>query len=342
MENIIKSKIEDFVILETHFGVSEHFIRAGTRNKCSEDLVSMIQEIAKILYPDDDFDVFLFPPEPGSYRDIIKFIKKHKIEVSVGTTIAVGGLVLGYLNYKDSHEAHLNDEKMWVIDETTKCLELQKIIEDLKKDHDIENIPPKKIQEVCGNLNLKKRKNDFYNTLQGDGMIKNNETILKDSTDKAVFSKNIERMDFSKYIEPILDTKYSKENNEGIVEIISPVVKQKKEGRGIVWRGTYYGEDIFFKDISILKNGDDIEFYMQDSDFKGQISSKERVFAVKDNMKIVFDITGELKGDALLNRSIYIKEVKSYNEEIIPHKEKNLRRQDVVPDDQGGLFDELS
>lgn len=342
MENNIKSKTEDFIMIETHFGVLEHFIRAGTRNKCSEDLVSMIQEVAEILYPNDDFDIFLFPPEPGSYRDIVKFVKKNKIGVSVGTAVAVGGLVLGYLNYRDSHEAHLNDKKMWVVDDTTKCLELQKMLEDLKKDHDVENISEKKILEVCGNLNLKKRKNNFYNTLQGDGMIKNNETILKDSTNRLVFSKSVARADFVKYIEPILDTKYSKENNEGIVELISPVVKQKREGKGIAWRGTYYGENIVFKDISILNNGDDMEFYMQDSDFKSQISNKERTFAVKDNMKIVFDITGELKGGALLNRSIYIKEVKSYNEDIIPHKEKIHRKQDTNPDDQDGLFDHLS
>lgn len=340
MEILNGLKIEDFITIETHFGVSEHFIRADTRNKCSEDLVAMIQEISGILFPDDGFDIYLLPPEPGSYRDIVKFVKRNKIGVvSVGTVIAVGGLVLGYLNYKDSHGAYLNDKKMWVIDEATKCLELQKTIEDLKKDHNIENIPDEKISEVCGNLNLKKRKNSFYNTLQGDGMIKNNETILKDTQSHSIFSKKIERIDFSKYIEPILDQKYSQENIEGVVEIISPVVKQKKEGKGIAWRGIYYGENIFFKDISILNNEDDIEFYMQDSDFKGQISSKERMFAVKDNMRIVFDITGELKGGALLNRAIYIKEVKSYNEEVIPHKIKLARNTGDIPnDDQAKLF----
>lgn len=334
-------KIEDFITIETHFGVSEHFIRADTRNKCSEDLVAIIREVSGILYPDDSFDIYLLPPEPGSYRDIVKFVKKNKIGMSVGTVIAVGGLVLGYLNYKDSHEAHLNDEKMWVVDESIKCLDLQKKLEDLGKDYDIKIISEKKITEVCGNLNLKKRKNNFYSTLNGDGMIKNNETILRNAQNQSIFSKKVERNDFVKYIEPILDTKYSKENNVGIVELISPVVKQKKEGKGIAWRGTYYGGNILFKDIFILKDGDDIEFYMQDSDFKGQISSKERTFAVKDNMKIVFDITGELKGGMLLNRSIYIKEVKSYNEEVIPHKIKLVKDSPDISSNQNGLFDNL-
>ncbi len=335
------SKNDDFITIETHFGVPEHFIRADTRNKCSEDLVFMLQEISKIIFPDEGFDIFLLPPEPGSYRDIIKFVKKNKVGSVVTAGIAIGGLCLGYLNYKDSHEAHLNNSKMWVIDETTKCLELQKNLEDLRGDYEIGNIDNKKLREVCGSINLIKRKNNFYNVLKGDGMISNNETVLKDNKNEVISSKKIERVDFSKYIEPMPDQKFSQENIEGVVELISPVVKQKKEGKGIAWRGTYYGDDIFFRDVSVLENGTDIEFYMQDPDFKGQISNKERSFAVKDNMKIVFDVAGELKGGVFLNRSIYIKEVKSYNEEVIPHKIKLASRVQETSADQNGLFDAL-
>ncbi|MCX6733473.1 MAG: hypothetical protein NTX63_01540 [Candidatus Peregrinibacteria bacterium] len=331
-------KIEDFVTIETHFGVAEHYIRANTRNKCSDDLASMINEVARILFPDDRFDIYLLPPEPGSYRDIVKFVRTNRVGSLVGLAITVGGLVLGYLNYKDSHEAHLEGMKMATIDETTKCLQLQMTMEDLKNDYSIQSVPGEKIQEVCENLNLKKKKNSFYNTLRGDGMISNNETILKDSANQSVFSKTIQRIDFSKYIEPILDQEYSQENNEGIVELISPVVKQKKDGKGIAWRGTYYGEDILYNSIPILINGDDIEFYMQDPDFKGQISSKERTFAVGDNMKIVFTITGELKNGAFQNRSIYIKEVRSYNEDTIPHKARLSKSVPSIPNNQTELF----
>lgn len=335
------SKNDDFITIETHFGVPEHFIRADTRNKCSEDLVAMLQEISKILFPDDGFDIYLLPPEPGSYRDIIKFVKKNKVGSVTAAVVTVGSLFLGYLNYKDSHEAHLNESKTWVIDETTKCLELQKKLEELGETYEIENIDNEKLREVCGNMNLIKRKNNFYNVLKGDGMISNNETILKDNNSKIISAKKIERVDFYKYIEPIQDQKYSQESIEGVVELISPVVKQKQEGRGIAWRGIYYGEDIFFREVSVLKNGDDIEFYMQDQDFKGQISNNQRAFAVNDNMKIIFDMTGELKGGLFLNRSIYIKEVSNYNEEVIPHKIRLTRRLQEKQENQSGLFDNI-
>ncbi|MBU4216411.1 hypothetical protein L6270_01370 [Candidatus Parcubacteria bacterium] len=331
-------KIEDFIIIETHFGVSEHFIKADTRNKCSEDLVVMIREMSEILFPDDVFNIYLLPPEPGSYKDIVKFVKKNKIGVSVGTVMTIGGLVLGYLNYRDVHETHIHDSRLWVIDDTVKCLELQKQLEDLNNNYEVENIPQEKILEVCGNIILKKRKNNFYNTLNRDGMIKNNETILKNAQSEQVFSKMIERNDFVKYIEPILDAKYFRENIEGVVELISPVVRQKKEGKGIPWRGTYYGDNIFYNEISVLRDGDDIEFYMQDSDFKDQISNKERAFAVKDNMRIVFDISGELKGNVFQNRGIYIKEVKSYNKDQIVHKIKPAKKQETACDNQQALF----
>ena len=341
MEIINKLKAEDLITIESHFGVPGHLIRANTRNKCSEDLIAMIQEVAKILYPNDAFDIYLLPSESGSYKDIIKFVKKNKVGSAVGVAITVGGLTLGFLSYKDSHEAHLNDKKMWVVDNTMKCLELKKTIEDLNESYDIENIPDEKISEVCGNLNLKKRKNNFYNVLHDDSMIEDNETLLRDAKEQLVFSKKVERDDFSKYIEPIPDQKYSQENIKGFVELISPVVKQKKEGKGIAWKGTYYGKDIVFESILILKNKEDMDFYMQDPDFKSQIYNKERSFAIGDNMKIIFNITGELKGGVLQNRNIYIKEVKSYNEDVIPHKLRHTKSFENVSDNQNSLFDNI-
>ncbi len=338
---IASQRKTDYIVIETHFGVPGHFIRANTRNKCSEDIVAMLQEVSRILYPNEEFEVFLLPPEPGSYKDIIKFVKKNKVGLSVGTVVAIGGLTLTYLNYKDSHEAHLHDMEMRVVDDTAKCLALKQSLAEIGKDYEIENIPEEKLNEVCGSLNLKKKKNNIFDTLQKDDMVANNETLLKNSEDEVIISEKIERGDFSKYIEPILDQKYEHQNATGIIELISPVVKQKREGQGIAWKGTYYGEDIIYQDVTILKNGEDVDFYMQDPDLKSQINNKERVFASGDNMKIVFDISGEIKGVTILNRRIYIKEVQNYNEEIIPHKEKIAKQVAVADENNLGLFDTL-
>lgn len=334
MKNFRKPQIDNFVTIESHFGVEQNMIRADTRNKCSEDLVAMIQEITQILYPNEKFEIYLLPPERGSYKDIIKFVKKYKIGSSVTAVVAVGGLLLGYLKYKDNHETYLHGKKMAIVDDTKKCLSLEKDLEELSEQYDIESIPSGKIKEVCGNLNLKKRKNDFYTILQNDSMVKDNETIMKDKEDQIIFSKKIEREDFSKYIAPITDQKYTQENVKGIIELISPVMKQKRAGKGMAWRGVYYGDDITINSFVILENGEYIDFYMQDQDFKKQISSGDRSFTSGDNMKVIFDITGYIKAGVNLNRNFYIKEVESYNEEDVPHKVRLDKKAESVKDNQ--------
>lgn len=340
---------QEFVLIENHFGVPGHLIRATTRNRCSSDYVEMLEEMVAILYPEEEFEIYLLPSEPGSYKDIIKFVKKHKKTIGVagavaGGTIAAGGLLVAYLNYRDSHADHVHNESMWIVDDTQKCLALQKEVNELKEKYTIENFPEEKLKEVCGSLALKKKKNNVYSTLQSDDMIESNEITLKDQTDQVVASSTAKRNEFSSYIEPIIDQKFSLENVEGIIEIISPVVRQKQEGRGISWRGTYYGNDIVFQNISILKNGDDIDFYMQDSEFKDLITNKERVFTSDDNMKIIFTIKADIKVGVVSNKAIYISSVISFNEDIIPHKKKIRKSNNInnITDDQSTLFDNLN
>lgn len=330
---------EEYVTIETHFGVPGHFIRADTRNKCSENLVAMLEGVAAILYPDEQFDIYLLTPEPGSYKDFIKFTKKHKIGATIGTVATVSGIVFLVLNYRDTHEAHLNDEKMWVVENTSKCLDLQtKINEIREKGYEIAKIPTEKISEVCGDLALIKRKNGFYSTLENDRMVLNNEIILRDEEFQPVLSQKVERADFQKYIETTPDQKFSIDDVEGTVELISLVLKQKKEGRGIPWKGIYYGDTVYYKELSVLKEGDDLEFYMQDSDFKNQISNKERAFTAGDNMRIVFTVSGEIKAGKVASTSTYIKEVKSYNEEMIPHKSRSTKNPSAPIEGQIRLF----
>lgn len=330
--------VENFITIETHFGVPEHFIRADTKNRYSENIVAIIQEIALILYPDDKFEVYLLPSEPGSFKEIIKFVNKHKLSVAAGSVMTIGGLVLGILTYKDSHEKFIHDKRMQIVDDTQKCLELKKNIDNIGLDYTIENISEEKIKIACGSLNLKKRKNDIYNTLKNDDMIENNETFLKDSTGSSVLSKKIEKNEFPEYIELIADQKYSNENVEGIIELISPVLKQKQDGKGMTWRGIYHGENIIFNEISILQNEEVFDFFMQDSDFKTKINNQEQSFKIRDTMKVSFNISGELKNGIIQNRSVYIKEVKSYNEETIPHTEKTQNKSKNLSQNQTTLF----
>lgn len=332
-----KSELMEFLTIESHFGVPQNLIRSYTRNKCSEDLAGIIKEVATILYPDEEFEIFLFPPEPGSYKDIIKLFKKKPLE-SITAVATIGTLTFMVLTYVDTHSAHKHEKRMQIVDDTAKCLALKAQLEELKKTYEIDEIPEEKLNEVCGNIKLKKLKNDRYQTLQDDDMIASDETIVKNPNLEVVISKKVERADFQMCIEPLPENEdYYKKELKGVIELISLVVKQKKEGKGITWRGTYYGDDIQERGINILLNGEEVTFYMQDNDFKEKIEKHEIVFSSDDNIRVIFDIKGSIDVDVFQNKAIYIKEVTNFNEDVIEHKIKP-KKNSVESDDQMTLF----
>ena len=324
----------EFLTIESHFGVPRNLIRSHTRNKCSEDLVGVINEIARILYPNEEFEILLLPSAPGSYKDIIRLLKKRPCEavMAVATT---GLLVFAFLTYLDAHADHLHDKKMQIVDNTAKCLALKSQLSELGSQYEIDNITDEKLNEICGNIRLKKLKNNRYQILKEDDMISSDEMIVKNSYAEIIIEKKVERSDFEMCIEPLPENEdYHKENVEGVIELISLVVRQKKEGKGIAWRGVYYGDDIQERGIDILLNGEEITFYMQDDDFKEKIDKHEIVFSSDDNIRATFDVKGSLDIDIIQNKSIYIKEVKEFNKDIIEHKIKPPKRNLTPPEDQ--------
>lgn len=324
----------DHIIIESHFGVPDNLIRSYTRNKCSEDLVGIINEIATILYPDDEFEILLLPSEPGTYKDVIKLLKKKPLEAVTAVT-TIGILTFAFLTYLDSHSEHSHDTKMQIVDDTAKCLALRAQLNSLDDQYGIDKITDEKLNEVCGNIKLKKLKNERYQTLIEDDMVANEQTIIKDFQGQTVFEKTIQKEEFNMCIEYLPENEeYEKKSIEGVIELISLVVRQKKEGKGRTWYGTYYGENIEERGIVILENGQEITFYMQDDDFKEKIKNHEIVFSSDDNIRAKIDIKGELNIDKLINPSFYVKEVISFNKDIIEHKVKTKKIQTKPNDDQ--------
>jgi len=332
----------NFLTIESHFGVPQNLIRVRTRNKCSDDLVGIIKIIASILYPGEEFEIFLLPAEDGSYKDVIKLLKNVKSEILKTPIVAlttIGILTVGILTYTDSHAEFLHSKKMWVIDDTAKCLSLKEQIAKLSNEYEIENIPDEKIKEVCGNIELKKFKNDRYKVLQNDEMISSDETIIKNPESEIIYRKRVDRSEFDMCIEPLPENEeYRIENLEGVIELISPVLKQKKEGKGITWRGIYHGENIQERGIDILLDEEAVNFYMQDPEFKEKINKHEVVFSTDENMNVLFNITGIIDVTTIKDKSIYIKEVLRINEDVIEHKYKSLKKNSTPPEDQLPLF----
>lgn len=324
----------DFVTIESHFNVPNNSILARTRNRCSYDLLNVINEIASILYPAEEFELYLLPSEYGSYKDIVKIVKKKSgmIASTAAICATLGTVSLSYLTYKDTHAEYQHNIKMQVIDDSAKCLNLKQQIAEVQNEYQIDNILQEKINEICGNLKLTKLKNDRFHALKDDVLVASEESVLKDAESNVIFHKRIDRNDFEDYIDYVDEEDYTKQQVGGVIELVALVVKQKKEGKGIPWKGIYYGDPVKEKGLTILNNEEEVKFYMQDDEFKKKIENHEIVFSSGDTMRVIFDIKGLLTVDGLQNRSIYVKRVEKFNADIIEHKKK-LEKNKFVADD---------
>lgn len=316
---------KEFVTIESHFGVAGNSIRANTRNRCSADLVGIIDEIAKILYSNDKVEIYSLSTEGKIYKDVVKIVSKDELNVAV-----IGAFAFVCLTHRSSQEACLWNEIGSEKDKDSKESSLQKQLMEMSKQYGTESIPKRKIAEICENRRIKELKNDRYRTLDSDDMIASDKTVLKYANSKSIVQKKTNKVEFDSFIEDLPQNEEYIENElEGSMELISLVIRQKREGKGITWRGAYYGKKIEKNGTNLLLNGEEINFYMQDGDFKKRIDTQKITFSKGDNIKVVFSLKGLLKNGIFKNRKIYITEVMKFNEEVIEHKLKFVREQKI-------------
>lgn len=321
------------ISFELHFWVPKNEIRWITRNRCSDDVMRIIYETAAILYPDDEFEVYFYPSQPGSLKEFIKLVKKKPLETiwaisgTISAVAAVWGLVYIWLTYSDTHQEHVNNQNIHILENATqKCPDFRKKLEEMKQSGlELDEIGDEALMKICENVRITKSKNDYWQALQQDDMIKYDEIILKNASDIPIASKRVSNQDFSKYIEYIPENEeYWKDDFSWVIELISPVFRQKKWWKGTPWKGIYYWDDIKEKGVNILQDGEEMQFYMQDPEFKKEISDGKRSFQAGDNIKVKFGIKWLLDMNYLIiqNRKIYVSVVETFNEDIIEHKEK--------------------
>jgi len=288
------------LIIESHFWVPENAIYPITRNHSSEDLVSLIYRINEILYPNEKIEILILPSETWSYKDILKVVWY--------TATWVATLAIWYLTYIDAHEEH----QMEMME---KCVNMINQETDKKIEIDYS-----KISKLCEDYWVKKIKNSRYELLEKDKTISYEETIIKDESKKILYIKKINRENFWDMIFPLPeDQEIYLENIEWTIELISLVVKQKKEWKWIPWKWTYYWDEIEDFWYKLLYSWEEVSFYMQDKEFKEKIQNHDITFSSWDNITVLFDLKWIIKNWIFLNKNIYIKEVRQFNEKVIEH-----------------------
>ena len=322
--------------IELHYGFTNsdlHSINFYVRNTCSLAQVEVISYLIKTLYPDVSFEILTLPPQDGSFKDftVVKFFNENQ-----GITLVVGTL-LGALLF--SSQIKLNN--------TTTDINTLEIIEKCKSlNLDDEQI--QKIQDICSSYYHKKQKNIFYQSVMSDNdIISIKPTISKQNNN--IFETEIKKDDFKNYIEEIPKEKeFLKIDLSGNIQLSQPFIdKQQQYGRGVAWKGIYYGDDVFDEDNQlIIEDGENIFFYMQDDEYKSQILNQEISFTSGDNIGVIFDISRYF--DYINNKfgkpRLYVKMVRSHNDNLVQHK-KELALKKAKKDfeeknkNQSSLFD---
>jgi hypothetical protein len=236
---------------------------------------------------------------------------------------------LAYLTYKDSHENHEHNKKMWIIEDVKKCMELAQQRIELDEEFNIKGLPQEKIDKVCQNLDLQRKKNDRYQVLRNDDTVTEEETIFKTSGGDILSEKRITRENFEEYIEPIAkDEGLIEVETAGLIELLVPVLRQKRGG--IKWRGIYHGRDVKHEHIDVIMDRESINFYMQDDDFKDGVTDKDIKFASGDTMAVKIRVTFMLSDTMLKRKTIYVERVVRFNKDVIKHKNRTIRKNDIV------------
>ena len=324
--------------IELHYGFTDndvHSIDFYIRNTCSLAQVDIISYLIKTLYPDENFEILTLPPQEGSFKDItiVKFLNKNP------GVIALLAVVLPALLYSSQFKTN----------KTTTDLNTLQIIEKCKNlGSDFSEEELRKINDVCESYYPKKKKNIFYESVISDKDIVSIKPKVSEDG-KNLFETEIKQEEFKDYIEEIPKEKeFLKVDLSGNIQLSQPFIdKQQQYGRGVAWKGVYYGADVFDEDNQlIVEDGENIFFYMQDDEYKSQILNKEISFTSGDNIGVVFDISRyyDYINGKFGKPRLYIKRVISHNDNLVQHKkELALKKEKIRLDEknknQSSLFD---
>jgi len=324
--------------IELHYGFINndiYSINFYVRNTCSLAQVKVISYLIKTLYPNEQFEILTLPPQDGSFKDltVVKFLNNNS------GVLALLAVVLPVLLYQSQFK----------VNETTSDFNTLQIIEKCKS-LNLDDEQNQKIQSICDSYYPKNQKNIFYQSVISDKDIDSiKPTIFKE--DKSIFETEIKKDEFINYIEEIPKEKeFLKIDLPGNIQLSQPFIdKQMQYGRGVAWKGVYYGTDVLDDDGQlIIEDGENMFFYMQDDEYKSQILSQEISFTSGDNIGVIFDISRYY--DYINNKfgksRLYVKRVVSHNDNLVQHKKeltlkKAKKKFEEKNKDQRSLFDDI-
>lgn len=236
-----KISIIDGNTVEVHYWFNDntHLMDAFIQNRCEYELLGIIKEISNTFKI--EIIVETEPLENGGLRRWFKLASKEENKKATITTAVVTALLTTILVTPLSTTiTKLTEKAIEKIfeDPELKDLEKQKLkleIEKLKQETGYN------IQTLDRNNVVKKKKSNFYDSLDKYQKVDKVTFILADNNKKPIEEKTVPRATFKEFI-LVTDELEPEDYDDIVIEIISPVLKKGN----YKWIGIYKGEPVPF------------------------------------------------------------------------------------------------
>jgi hypothetical protein len=281
------------VELHYFFGDNSHFMDAAIRHKCEGEILKIIEEISSVLH---------LPLTPqteayheGGLKEVWAFAKSNPYILGVIT-----GVLINVLSDQITIDRELVDlqKESLRLEIQEKKINIHKLKDELESgDPQILNSISEDLVFILNNkYRVLRSRSDFYKNLYGYQKVTKISgqqiNIYNEPTSEPAV---VERDQFKNFI--LSTDELPKEVDESAtIELISPVLKKGK----FKWRGFY--------------EGDSIDFYMKDKEFKNSIFNQQISFTNGVSLKCILEIKKKMNEIGEIYVSSYsVITVVSYN-----------------------------
>lgn len=302
-----------------------HSMNAFVRNKAEKNFLEVVKRIGELSNIELKIETEAY--QEGGLKEIILIgiLALDFLSPTINNTIT-------YYMTRDTEAEALNNENKKLINEGLRLdnqikLNNLKIRESILKKPESDN--PKETSKSEKEINrlddkiTKRYVSEFYKTIDSYEKV---EKIGYRSIEEDSEEYIVERKDFKKFI--LKDDTVSLEDDDAVIEIISPVLKEGK----YKWRGKY--------------NSEKIDFSMADSKFKQEVIEGKHKFSngsvinCSIQIKIIFDEFGDEKSRQYRVSKVFGTKDLELGEFKLREAGKNRNQQKWLDEHQKGLFDD--
>ncbi|QJP35424.1 hypothetical protein F0365_13955 [Nonlabens sp. Ci31] len=263
--------------LEIHyyFDDKSHSMNANVQNRCEYEVLGIIKEVSRLFAV--DITIETEPIANGGLKKWLKVVNKGE---NKSATISTAVIVAFLTVLLTTPIAQVTENLIDKIFEDTEFIEGEKEkqkleIEELKRN------ALKDAQEIENNNLIKKKKSNFYETLENYPKVKKvSYTITDDDKETVIEERFVTKQEFKKYI-LVSDDLEPLEIEEAEIEIISPVLKKGK----YKWTGYYKGEPI--------------SFYMKSNEFKTLVQNGQIEFKNGSSINCFLNIRKKVNNEGI-------------------------------------------